>query len=286
MTKYGFLGLGIMGNGMAANLVKAGYDVTVWNRSPVKCASLVAQGAKQAKTPEAVTASCDITFAMLADPEAAREVCFGPEGALAGIGEGRGYVDMSTVDEETVKAIAISITTAGGRFLESPVSGSKKPAMDGTLVILSAGDESLYKDAMPAFEKMGKMSFFLEKTGQAARMKLVVNMIMGSMMTALSEGVALCRKSGLNEFQLLEVLSNGALASPMVKGKMPTMLDGVFPTNFPLKHMQKDMRLAVSLGDRLSQPLPTAAAANELFKAARKAGLSDEDFAAVFKILS
>lgn len=286
MARYGFLGLGIMGSGMAANLVKAGFDVTVWNRSPEKCAPLVALGAKQAESAEAVTAICDLTFVMLADPAAARDVCFGPQGALAGIGEGRGYVDMSTVDEETAKEIGFAMSTAGGRFLEAPVSGSKKPAIDGTLIIISAGDESLYKDATPAFEKMGKMTLFLEKVGQGARMKLVVNMIMGSMMAALSEGVALCEKSGLNGEQLLDVLSNGALASPMVKGKVPIMLNNEFGASFPLKHMQKDMRLAVSLGDRLCQPLPTAAAANELFKAAKKAGLSDEDFAAVFKILS
>jgi 3-hydroxyisobutyrate dehydrogenase len=286
MANYGFLGLGIMGSAMAKNLVQAGHAVTVWNRSADKCQSLVKLGAKQAATPREVAASCAVTFAMLADPAAARDVCFGDHGVLAGIGEQRGYVDMSTVDDNTARAIATAVTAAGGRFLEAPVSGTKKPAEDGTLIILAAGDQSLYDEVQPAFEVMGKMCPYLGAVGQGARMKLVVNMIMGGMMTALCEGIALGLKSGLDGERILEVLENGALASPMVKGKGPMILKGEYPTSFPLKHMQKDMRLAVALGDSLKQPLHTAATANEIFKAACQAGLADADFAAVFKAIS
>ncbi len=285
MASYGFLGLGIMGSGMAANLVKAGYDVTVWNRSPAKCEPLVALGARHGESPRAVAAACDITFAMLADPAAAREVCFGPDGVLAGIGAGRSYVDMSTVDAATSGAIGEAITGAGGRFLEAPVSGTRKPAEDGTLIILTAGDQGLYVEAAPALDKMGKMRLYLGATGQGARMKLVVNMIMGGMMTAFCEGMALAQKGGLDGTQLLEVLDAGALANPMFRGKGAMLLQGEFPTSFPLKHQQKDLRLAVALGDELGQPLSSAAAANETFKRARAAGHADEDFAAVFKVI-
>lgn len=285
MTKYGFLGLGIMGSAMAANLVKAGYDVTVWNRTPAKCAPLLALGAKQGGSPREVAVDCDITFAMLADPAAAEEVFFGPDGVRDGLAAGRSYIDMSTVADTTACAIAQAVAAAGGRFLEAPVSGTKKPAEDGTLIILAAGDQNLYEEAAAPFDRMGKKHLFLGAAGQGARMKLVVNMIMGGMMTAFCEGLALGRKGGLDGSQILEVLDAGALANPMFRGKGGMLLQGEFPTSFPLKHMQKDLRLAVALGDDLGQSLPCAAAANETFKRARAAGSSDEDFAAVFRVI-
>jgi len=156
--KIGFLGLGIMGQAMAANLVKGGFKVTVWNRTPERCAPLVALGAKQGKNPKAVIAHCDITIAMLADPAAALEVVMGEDGVLEGLEPGKGYIDMSTVDPDTCEYIAELFEEAGGRFLEAPVSGSKKPAQDGTLVILAAGDRTLFADAAPLFEVLGSKS--------------------------------------------------------------------------------------------------------------------------------
>lgn len=285
MTKFGFLGLGIMGGPMAANLVRAGFEVTVWNRSPDKCTPLMALGAHRGASPREVAAACDITFAMLADPAAARAVSFGPEGVLEGIGGGRGYVDMSTVDDTTARVIAEAVSERGGRFLEAPVSGTKKPAEDGTLVIFAAGDRSLYDESMAAFDKMGKKHLYLGAVGQGARMKLVVNLILGGMLTTLCEGVALGQKAGLEGEQILEALDAGALANPLFKGKGAMLLQGQFPTSFPLKHMQKDLRLAVALGDQLGQPLHCAAAVNETFKRALAAGKANEDVAAVFEVI-
>jgi len=283
MPKFGFLGLGIMGSAMAANLAKGGFDVTVWNRSEQKCAPLVALGARQATSPREVVASCEVTFAMLADPRAAEAVCFGPEGVLEGIGAGKGYVDMSTVDAGTAQKIGAAVMERGGRFLEAPVSGTKKPAEDGTLIILAAGDRTLFDETRPALDKMGKMVLHLGETGGGARMKLVVNMIMGGMMTAFCEGLALGEKGGLQPDRILEVLEAGAMANPMFKIKGGMMLQGNYATAFPLKHMQKDLRLALLLGDELAQPLYTAGAANETFKRAREQGCADEDFSAVYK---
>ena len=286
MQKIGFLGLGIMGSAMAQNLVKAGFPVTVWNRSPEKCAELATLGAAVAATPAEVTASCTITFAMLADPAAAHEVCFGTGGALEGIGAGRGYVDMSTVDAATARAVGAAVTARGGRFLEAPVSGSKKPAQDGTLIILASGDRGLFDEALPFFEKMGKKSLYLGEVGQGAQMKLIVNMVMGGMMTIFCEALALTEKAGLAGADLLDVLDAGAIANPMFKMKGAQMLAGNFDPAFPLKHMQKDLRLAVALGDALGQPLYSAASANESFKKAKALGLSDRDFCAVLQAIS
>jgi len=286
METIGFLGLGIMGRAMAKNLLAAGFKMVVWNRSPEKCAELAALGATVAATPAEVTSTCQITFAMLADPAAAHEVCFSPGGALAGIGAGRGYVDMSTVDADTAREIGAAISGQGGSFLEAPVSGSKKPAEDGTLIILAAGERRLFDRALPFFEKMGKKSLFLGELGRGAQMKLIVNMTMGGMMTIFCEALALADKAGLSGTDLLEVIDAGAMANPMFKMKGAQIAEGAFNPAFPLKHMQKDLRLAIALGDTLGQPLYSAAAANESFKKARALGLSDQDFSAVFQAIS
>ena len=269
MDSFGFIGLGIMGSAIAKNLIRAGYSVTVWNRSPAKTADLASLGAHLAETPRQVVEAAPVTFAMLADPAAAKEVVFGRYGVLDGIGDGRGYIDMSTVDPDTAGEIGAAITSKGGRFLEAPVSGSRKPAEEGSLVILAAGDRSLHDDALPAFEKIGKKIFYLGETGNGARMKLVVNMIMGGMMTVFCEGLALGEKAGLSQGDILEAVDNGAMANAMFRMKGGVIASGYFDTHFPLKHMQKDLRLAVNLGDCLNQPLPAAATANETFKRAK-----------------
>eukprot|EP00955_Chlamydomonas_euryale_P021769 229897-Chlamydomonas_euryale.AAC.2 len=176
------------------------------------------------------------------------QVVFGESGVLSAMGNNKGYIDMSTVDEATSKRIGEAVITKGGRFLEAPVSGSKKPAIDGQLIILAAGDESLFKEAEPAMAKMAKRWMHLGETGAGARMKLVVNMVMGSMMEAFCEGMALTEKAGLKQSDLLEVLSLGAMANPMFALKGPAIAARNYPAAFPLKHQQKDLRLAVALG--------------------------------------
>ena len=285
MAKYGFLGLGIMGSPMAANLLRAGSELVVWNRTPERCLPLVELGATHAASPAEVVAASEVTFAMVADPGASLELLFGSGGVLEAIGEGKSYVDCSTVDPHTAIEVGISISEQGGRFLEAPVSGSRKPAEDGTLIFLCAGDQSLLEEAQPALDVMGKATHFLGTVGQAARMKLVVNMIMGSMMTAFAEGLELARQAGLEADELLDVLDEGAIANPMFRLKGPRMAGGDFSPAFPLKHQQKDMRLALQLGEELTQALPTAAAANASFLRALAAGLGDEDFSAVLRAI-
>ncbi|KAE8684626.1 Glyoxylate/succinic semialdehyde reductase 2 [Hibiscus syriacus] len=250
--EIGFLGLGIMGKAMSMNLLKNGFKVTVWNRTLSKCNELLAHGASVGQTPAEV---------------------------------GKGYIDMSTVDPETSCKISEAIMSKGGQFLEAPVSGSKQPAETGQLVILAAGEKALYDAAVPAFDILGKKSFFLGEVGNGAKMKLVVNMIMGSMMNAFSEGLVLADRSGLNPNDLLDVLDLGAIANPMFKGKGPAMLQNNYSPAFPLKHQQKDMRLALALGDENAVPMPVAAAANEAFKKARSMRLGDLDFSAVSETL-
>ncbi|KAI4354026.1 hypothetical protein L6164_002927 [Bauhinia variegata] len=283
--EIGFLGLGIMGKAMALNLLHSGFKVTVWNRTLSKCDEFVEHGASIGETPAAVVKKCKYTIAMLSDPAAALSVVFDKDGVLEQISKGKGYIDMSTVDADTSAKISEAIVSKGGQFLEAPVSGSKKPAEDGQLIILAAGDEALYKESLPMFDVLGKKSFFLGKVGNGARMKLVVNMIMGSMMNAFSEGLTLASKSGLDPHTLLDVLDLGAIANPMFKMKGPSMIKNNYSPAFPLKHQQKDMRLALALGDEHALSMPIAAASNEAFKKARSMGLGDLDFSAVYETL-
>ncbi|EYU46068.1 hypothetical protein ABFS82_04G076400 [Erythranthe guttata] len=286
MEEIGFLGLGIMGKAMSMNLLRHGFKLTVWNRTLSRCDELVEHGATIGESPAAVIKKCKYTIAMLSDPAAALSVVFDKDGVLEQIGAGKGYIDMSTVDAETSSKISEAIALKGGSFLEAPVSGSKKPAEDGQLVILAAGERALYDAIIPAFDIMGKKSFFLGQVGNGARMKLVVNMIMGSMMNAFSEGLVLADKSGLDPQTLLDVLDLGAIANPMFKMKGPSMTKSSYPPAFPLKHQQKDMRLALALGDENAVPMPVAAAANEAFKKARSMGLGDLDFSAVHETVA
>ncbi|XP_059624990.1 glyoxylate/succinic semialdehyde reductase 1-like isoform X2 [Cornus florida] len=178
--EIGLLGLGIMGMAMSRTLLRHGANLTVWNRTPSKCEQLVEYGASVAETAAAVVKKCKYTIAMLSDPSAALSVVFDKDGVLEQICKGKGYIDMSTVDADTSSKISEAITSKGGSFLEAPVSGSRKLAQDGELVILAAGVKALYEEAHCLFDIMGKKTFFLGHVGNGAKMKLLVNMLMGS----------------------------------------------------------------------------------------------------------
>ena len=284
--KLGFVGLGIMGSAMAANLVRAGFEVTVWNRTTAKCTPLDALGAHIAATPREVSEVSDIVFAMMATPAVVESVRDGVDGILAGLRPGKGYVDMSTIDVETSTESARLTHERGALFLEAPVAGSRKPAEEGLLTIMAAGDSGLYDRSLPALEKMGKKILFLGDVGNGARMKLANNLVMGGMMAAFAEGMALASECGLDLSQMLEVLDAWTLSNPMfrLKGAMVAENDS-FPTAFPLKHMQKDLRLALRLAEQVGQPLFATATVNELFKEAATRGFGDSDFAAVSRVI-
>ncbi len=284
--KIGFVGLGIMGSAMAANLIRAGFDVTVWNRSAERCAACAGMGAEIAASPRMAAECSDVVIAMLADPRAVLSVRDGADGILAGLKPGAGYLDMSTVDAETSIESARMAHEKGALFLEAPVAGSRKPAEDATLTIMAAGDRPLYDAALPALEAMGKKILFLGAVGNAARMKLANNLVMSGMLTALCEGMALASGSGLDTAQFLEVLDSGAVSNPMFRLKGPQIAaNREFPTSFPLKHMQKDLRLALRLAEEIGQPLFATATVNELYKKALAEGHGESDFAAVSRII-
>ncbi|XP_041461180.1 putative oxidoreductase GLYR1 isoform X3 [Lytechinus variegatus] len=284
--KIGFIGLGLMGTGMAMNLIKAGHDVTVWNRTSEKCEEFVKAGASQAETVSDLVSSCDITFSMVSDSEAVRAIVFGENGVLDGISDGKAFVDMSTVDIGTVTGVAEAVQARDGRFLEAPVCGSVQPAMEGSLIIIAAGDKELFDECESCFQSMGKKAFYLTDTGNAARMKLVINMIIGSVMCSFAEGMALADKSGLSQSVLLDILNLGSIANPLISGKGKAILANKYPPAFPLKYQQKDLKLALAMSEQVDQPLPVSSAVNEQYKRAKNMGLGDKDTSAIYKSLT
>uniref|UniRef100_A0AAZ3QZU8 Cytokine-like nuclear factor N-PAC n=1 Tax=Oncorhynchus tshawytscha TaxID=74940 RepID=A0AAZ3QZU8_ONCTS len=264
--RIGFLGLGLMGSGIVSNLLKMGHVVTVWNRTVEKCDLFIQEGARLGRTPAEVVSMCDITFSCVSDPKAARDLVLGPSGVLQGIRPGKCYVEMSTVDPETITELSQVISSRGGRFLEAPVAGSQQVSNEGMLVILAAGDRTVYEDCSSCFQAMGKTSFFL------ARMMLILNMVQGSFMA-----------TGQSQHTFLDILSQGQMASTFVDQKCQNILQGNFKPDYYLKHIQKDLRLAISMGDTANHPTPMAAAANEVYKRAKALDQSDNDMSAVYR---
>lgn len=286
-TRVGFIGLGILGYPMTKNLLNAGFNVTVWNRSADKCEKIAAEhgdAVTVATTPKELVEKSDIIVSVLVDGSTFDAVASGDDGLLNGMGPGKGFVDVSTVEAETSFRICQEITSRGASYLAAPVSGSKGPAETGTLIFMTAGDENLYNAALPLLDVMGKLTVFLGDIQNAANMKIVVNMIMGTMMESFAEGIKLAESSGLNTDDLLSVLNNGAMANPMFALKGPSMLKNEYPTAFPLKHQLKDMRFATELAKEKGMDVPAAAAATATFEKALEMGYGDEDFSAVKKV--
>ncbi|XP_075686821.1 cytokine-like nuclear factor N-PAC isoform X6 [Rhinoderma darwinii] len=299
--KIGFLGLGLMGSGIVSNLLKRGHAVTVWNRTAEKntsggihsevcdrdesskCDLFVQEGAQLGRTPAEVVSTCDITFACVADPKAAKDLVLGPSGVLQGIRPGKCYVDMSTVDPETVAELSQVIVSRGGRFLEAPVAGNQQLSNDGMLMILAAGDQGVFEDCSSCFQAMGKTSFFLGEAGNAARMMLIINMVQGSFMATIAEGMTLAQVTGQSQQTLLDILIQSQLSSIFLDQKCQNILQGNFKPDFYLKYIQKDLRLAIALGDSVNHPTPMAAAANEVYKRAKALDQSDNDMSAVYR---
>ncbi|XP_037976405.1 putative oxidoreductase GLYR1 homolog isoform X4 [Plutella xylostella] len=280
---FGFLGLGIMGSGIVKNLLNSGHKVVVWNRTAAKCKDFEKVGATIAVTPCDVVEEADITFSCVADPQAAKEMVFGNCGVLhcASL-EQKGYVEMTSIDADTSHDIVEAVGAKGGRYLEAQIQGSKTQAEEGTLILLAAGDRSLFDDCQSCFKAMSKNSFYLGDIGNASKMNSVLQVVGGVSLAALAEGLALADRAGLSQADLLDVLALTPLASPHLILKGRAMIESSYSTHQPLTHMQKDLKLALGLGDALEQSLPLTATTNEIFKHAKRLGYASHDVSAVY----
>jgi len=282
--KFGFIGLGLMGQRIVKNLINSGHQVNIWNRTPAKCRDFVNAGATNVTTPADVVSASDITFSCLSDPAAVKEIVFGNCGVISEIKSNKGYVELTTMDPEVSNDISEAIISRGGRFLEASMIGNgKKQAEDGNLILVLAGDKSLFDDCKSTFEAISSHAFYLGgNTGDASKMGLVISMLTGNLIGALAESMALADRTGLSNKDLLEILSLSPLSCPTLLTKAKAMIEGSFPTEMPLTHMQKDLRLALKLAEEYEHPLPVTASTNEVFKHAKHLGYSDHDVSSVY----
>jgi 3-hydroxyisobutyrate dehydrogenase-like beta-hydroxyacid dehydrogenase len=305
MSGIGFVGIGIMGEGMAARLLTekiagtAEKPLIIWNRTTAKCTAFAETYGKDGhgytieikESAKEVVEACGITYCMLSTPEASKAV-FEAEnvGVLAGVSEGKSIVDCATLAEADMKRMSEAVVGKGGRFLEAPVSGSKVPAAKGVLIFLCAGNKALFDEIVDnGLNVMGKAShFFNEEVGYGTRAKLVVNSLMGTMVAAFSENLALAENVGLDPSTMIEVISQGAIASPVYALKGPKMVAKDHAPNFPLKHAHKDMKLASDMAKAAGVEFSVNDKAEELFAKARSdegLNVADQDFSAVFEIV-
>ena len=285
MESIGFLGLGIMGRGMAMNLAQAGYPLMVWNRTYSKAEEFTAIGTEVADTPKQAAEGKDIVILMLADPASIEAVAYGPDGVVEGLKDGSILIDCSTVDPQTSLKLAQAAAEKGARFLDAPVAGSKKAAEDGELLLMVGGDEDTLAEARAILEKLSKKIIYAGGTTMGTYLKLCFNTIVGGSAAILSESLLLGARSGLDPAIILEAISSSVLSSRFHEWKGSCILDRDFSTNFSLKLMHKDLNLIMSAAYGLDTPLPVTASVKELFQAAKSCCSPEEDFCSVVKAL-
>ena len=280
----GFIGLGIMGQPMAQNVVKGGYELTAFNRSSEKAKLLADAGATVASTPKAVAEASDVIILMLAGPEAIDAVLEGPEGLMAGMKTGQTLVNMSTVSPQYSKQLADKLTAKSAVAIDAPVSGSRKPAEEGALVILAGGPKDKVTKLEPLFMCMGKKVVYCGDAGQGSSMKMAVNLLLGIMAAGICEAVNLGQKCGLDTATMLETMLAGPMGCALFEFKKPMLIDDSFSAQFPLKHMTKDIRFALQTADENGAMAPIGHTVFQLYRQSMGQGLADMDFAAVKKV--
>jgi 3-hydroxyisobutyrate dehydrogenase len=283
--RIAFLGLGIMGGGMARNLLAKGFPPTVFNRNKEKSKPFASEGAHVAKSPRAAAENADVIISMLADDNAARSLWLGENGALAAAKPGTICIECSTVTVNWVRELAAAAAQKKCGLLDAPVTGSKIQAAAGELNFLVGGDSATLEKARPVLSAMSKAIIHLGPTGSGAMIKLINNFVCGVQIAALAEAVAMIERSGLIRAKALEILTGGAPGSPLVKAVAGRMTAPDFTPNFLLRLMAKDLGYAIQEGEKLSVELITATAALENFQRAIILGHGEQDIAAVVEPL-
>ena len=284
--EIGFIGLGIMGSRMAVNLLKCGYPLTVYNRTPGKAEPLLAKGAAWAEDPASLAGDVDILFTILANPEAVREVALGPSGFLDHLRPGTIWVDSSTVNPSFSKIMAQEAHERRVHFVDAPVAGTKGPAEQAQLIFLAGGDPQDLQACQPFFDAMGKQTVHLGPNGMGTAAKMVVNLLLGEAMLAFSEALVLGPSLGIPLQGLMNLLVGGPVTAPFTAGKRAKIENSQYDPEFPLKWMRKDLQLVSLSGYEQGVALPTVNAAKEIFTLAERQGWGELDFSAIYDFLA
>ena len=285
--KIGFIGLGIMGSRMAANLQKRGHTLVVHNRTREKAKPLLANGATWADSPAMLAADVEIAFTMLAHPDAVKDAALGETGFLSQLASGRLWVDCSTVNPSFSRAMAVEAQARGVRFLDAPVTGSKEAAASGKLTFWVGGEPADLEACRPLLECMGTRIVHAGKQGMGASLKMVMNQLLGTLMAAYAEGLSLGGSLGLSRDVLFEAIFSGPFAAPFIGVKKPRIESGNYDeADFPLRWLQKDLHLASVSAYESGAAMPLTNVAKEIYRLAIREGDGDKDVSAIFDYLA
>ncbi|HMI54091.1 MAG TPA: NAD(P)-dependent oxidoreductase [Candidatus Saccharimonadales bacterium] len=284
--KLGLIGLGLMGRPMGMNLLKAGYPLTVWNRTAARADELVAAGAKLAASPQELAADCDFLLTIVSDPPALEEVLWGANGALKALKPGSIYMDSSTVSPQLARKIAAACAKQKVKFLDAPVTGGDWGAKKGELVFMVGGEEATLREVEPLLGVMGKKWFLLGPNGAGQTIKLAMNLILALQVEALAEALTLVTSAGLAGEKLVEVLQSSMARSGVLDIKSQNLLKHDYTPSFPLRLMYKDLTLALQLAKQNGVTLPATSASQKTYGAVKAAAKEDLDYSAVLKFWS
>jgi 3-hydroxyisobutyrate dehydrogenase-like beta-hydroxyacid dehydrogenase len=282
----GYIGLGVMGGNMVDRLLDKGHTVTGYNRTRSKAQWLIDKGMKWADSPRAVCEAADITISMVTNSAALGDIAEGSNGALAGFGPGKMWIEMSTLSPAASRKLAGRVREKGAEMLDAPVSGSVITLQQGKLSIMVGGTTEAFERAKPVLLDIGPRVTHVGENGLALVMKIATNLSLAVQMLAFSEGVLLAEKSGIPRETAVDVLTHSVIGSPMVQYRGPFVLKLPEEAWFNVNMMQKDLLLALELGRQVDVPLPTTGVVNEFMTAARGMGLAEQDFATVFNVLA
>lgn len=280
------IGLGNMGTGIAQNILKAGFDLTVYNRTAAKAEPLARLGARVATSPSEAAREADIVISIVSDDEASRQVWLGETGVLDSAGKDAILVESSTISHTWVRELASLAAERGLAFLDAPVNGGPSMAAAAQLKIMVGGKAEVLDRARPVFTSYSEQITHMGPNGAGTMTKLINNMMTGVHLVALAEALHTAERAGLNLEQVVSVVTNAGPASPIVKMKAPLMAARSYgEPSFLLRHIRKDVTYALRLAEELDAPLTTASAAREMYRMAGELGYDDADFAAVFEAL-
>src|SRR5437588_10318365 len=279
--RVAFLGLGIMGRSMAANLVKAGNEVTVWNRTPGK----QVEGARAAATPAEAAREAEVVWMCVSDTEAVEQVLFGPDGVERSLTQGMVIVDSSTISPGATRQFAERVRARGVDYVDAPVTGSKIGAENATLIFIVGGDEAVIERIRTLFNAMGKQLFRMGETSKGQAAKLVMNLQIALIYEGFAEALTLAAKLGVNVDRLLPLIQASMVKSGVVEYKAPFILKRDFTPNFPLRLMLKDIRLALDAAKEARVKLPALETVQDVYEMAAEDGHEDLDYAATLTLL-
>ncbi len=284
-NRIGFIGLGIMGQGMAKNLMEAGFDVNVWNRTPSRMDSFCEAGARCCSSPADVAAHSDIIITCVSNTEDVEEVILRENGVIYGANEGSLVIDMSTISPDTTRYIAGSLKQKGVEMLDAPVSGGSEGAAKGTLSIMVGGDAAQFERALPVLQAMGKSITHVGGTGAGQTVKLVNQILVVVTMLGVSEALLFAEAGGLDLQKTLDAVSQGAAGSWALSNRGPQIIARDWRPGFTIDLQQKDVRLVLEEGDKLGVPLLGTGIIFQLYRALQDQGLGGEGNHALVKAL-